>query len=499
MTRMPAGRSLGELIADLAEPQNRADTAERLARRLGGESLIMFGKDPELGILLPAPGFPQTLRGAQAWRTFLEECTAAGEVTGELPPPGAGIDDDMSLPARGVCASGCVAVLLGSRAAEADLAPLVPFVRLLGSLFNQERRADSAEVRVTAARHAAERAGTLARTVQSMHARLEEALSDAQAARADARARTREAEGLAEELGIQAGHLEDQAAELEALNEELAQRTDEAVEARHAAETADRAKSEFLASMSHELRTPINAIIGYAELLEMGIGGDLSEEQRHHVERVRASSRHLLSLINDVLDLAKIEAGHMTVEHTKMNVRDTIADAVSLLALQAVEQGIDLENECAGTDLTCVGDPNRVRQVLANLLSNAVKFTGSGGTVAVRCGSSSDGDGSAAVAGDGQWTFVEVEDTGIGMSREEAAAVFQPFVQAAGGRTRAHGGTGLGLTISRQLARLMGGDLTLRTEKGVGSCLTLWLPAAVGRTGTLDESIRVGAASSPSA
>jgi signal transduction histidine kinase len=494
---MSDGVALDELVAELAEPQTRAVAAGRLARHLGGDFFIMFAPDPELGILLPAPGFSQTLRNAGAWRDFLDACRAAGEHTGELPSPDTAADPGERVPARGIAGPVCIAVLLGPHAAAADLTPLVPALRLLGSIFNLERRADAADVRVSAARHAAQRAGTLARTVQSMHAQLEEALAEAHAARTDARTRTAEAESLAEELGIQAGHLEEQAAELEALNEELAQRTQEAVEARERAETADRAKSDFLASMSHELRTPINAIIGYAELMDIGVGGDLTEEQRHHVNRVRASSRHLLSLINDVLDLAKIEAGHMIVEQRKMNVRSTIADAVTLLALQAADKGVTLDDRCTGTELTCVGDPDRVRQVLANLLSNAVKFTETGGAILVRCGTSSDSDHGASLDGDGPWTYVEVADTGIGMAPEEAAAVFQPFVQAAAGRTRAHGGTGLGLTISRQLARLMGGDLTLRSEKGTGSTVTLWLPTTAGRAGKLDESIRVGVAASP--
>lgn len=479
---------LDGIIADFAEPSLRHAASERLARQLGGRELMVLARDPELGIMLPAPGFPQTLRDARAWHAFVNGCTSAGDLAGELPT------ERGQEPAHGVAVPGCVAVLVGGEAREADLSSLRPLFQLLGALFQQERRAESADVRISTAREDALRAAALARTVQAMHAKLQDALSDAYAARLDASARTAEAESLAEELRVQAAHLEEQAAELQALNEELAQRTEDAVRARREAETADRAKSEFLASMSHELRTPINAIIGYAELLDMGIGGELSTEQRHHVERVRASSRHLLTLINDVLDLAKIEAGHMTVEHTKAPIGPAISDAVSLLTIQADEKGLHLIDECAGTTLSYFGDQDRVRQILANLLSNAVKFTEDGGAITVRCGSAEAAPPDTYLDGKGPWTFVEVEDTGIGMSEEEAAAVFQPFVQAAAGRTRAHGGTGLGLTISRQLARLMGGDLTLRTESGAGTCLTLWLPGGAGRSGSLDESIRVGAA-----
>ena len=484
-----AAPTLDGIIADFAEPSLRQAASKRLAGNLGGSELMMLARDPELGIMLPAPGFPQTLRDARAWHAFVDECVAAGELAGSLPT------DRGREPAHGLAVPGCVAVLLGAASPETDLSSLRPLLQLLGALFQQERRAESADVRISTARQDAERAAALARTVQAMHAKLQDALSDAHAARLDASARTAEAESLAEELRVQTAHLEEQAAELQTLNEELAQRTQDAVQARREAETADRAKSEFLASMSHELRTPINAIIGYAELLDMGIGGELSTEQRHHVERVRASSRHLLTLINDVLDLAKIEAGHMTVEHRKARIGPAITDAVSLLAIQADEKGLHLVDECAGTELSYFGDQDRVRQILANLLSNAVKFTEDGGTITVRCGSEDTPPPETHVDGDGPWTYVDVEDTGIGMSEEEAAAVFQPFVQATAGRTRAHGGTGLGLTISRQLARLMGGDLTLRTASGAGTCLTLWLPGSAPRSGSLDESIRVGAAS----
>ncbi|MGH7465393.1 MAG: sensor histidine kinase, partial [Longimicrobiales bacterium] len=239
--------------------------------------------------------------------------------------------------------------------------------------------------------------------------------------------------------------------------------------------------------------TPINAIIGYTEILDMGIGGELSEEQRHHVDRVRGSSRHLLTLINDVLDLARIEAGHMTVEHSKWRVRPAIADALALLALQAEERTVHLVDDCRDRELSYFGDQDRVRQILANLLSNAVKFTAAGGTITVRCGSTDEPAPEAHLDADGTWAFIQVEDTGVGMTPAEAATVFQPFVQAAAGRTRSHGGTGLGLTIGRQLARLMGGDLTLRSEPGVGTCVTLWLSGQRARSGVLDESIRVNA------
>jgi PAS domain S-box-containing protein len=253
-------------------------------------------------------------------------------------------------------------------------------------------------------------------------------------------------------------------------NAQLAARTEEA-------ERANRAKSDFLAVMSHELRTPINAVLGYTNLLEMEIAGPVTPEQRRYLERVRASTTHLLGLINDVLDLSKIEAGRMGASREPGRAGEAAAAALSFVATQAEARGVRLENACAGPGPVYLGDDHRVRQVLLNLLSNAVKFTPGGGRVTVRCGTGRP-DRAVRLAGPGPWVCIRVEDTGPGIAPEDTEAVFEPFVQAEAVHTRTAGGTGLGLTISRRLARLMGGDLTLETELGRGSCFTLWLPAA---------------------
>jgi signal transduction histidine kinase len=263
--------------------------------------------------------------------------------------------------------------------------------------------------------------------------------------------------------------------------------------ARTDAEAANRVKSDFLANMSHELRTPINAVLGYTELLNMGVTGPVTGDQRHQLERIRVSSAHLLTLVNDVLDLAKVEAGQMDFEVRMEPAREVIAEAVELVEDSARKRGVALDNQGAASPVRYVGDHDRVLQILLNLLSNAVKFTAEGGLVAVRCGSSPRAAEPARVSGQGPWTYVEVEDTGIGLSETDLARVFHPFVQAEMGRTRSHGGTGLGLTISRQLARLMGGDLVARSELGTGSCFTVWLPTRSAAHGPLDPSIRVGA------
>ncbi len=252
----------------------------------------------------------------------------------------------------------------------------------------------------------------------------------------------------------------------------------DAERARADAEDANRAKSGFLANMSHEIRTPINAIIGYTDLIEMGIGGEVSEQQRAQLQRIRLSSQHLLGLINEILDFAKVESGQLTTRTESVRISDVVGEALALIQPQAAKAGLEVENQAAeGCPFAFRGDLDRVRQVLANLLSNAVKFTDTGGTIRVECGVE-ESPGSAHLSGDGPWAFVRVQDTGSGVPAGQEEAIFEPFVQGESGHTRTRGGTGLGLAISRHLARAMEGDITLRSEPGQGSAFTLWLPAA---------------------
>jgi PAS domain S-box-containing protein len=248
--------------------------------------------------------------------------------------------------------------------------------------------------------------------------------------------------------------------------------------ARQAAEAANAAKSQFLATMSHEIRTPINAMLGYTQLIEMGIAGAVSVEQHGYLARIRQSSEHLLTLVDEVLDIAKLDAGSMLVAREPAIAGMAIKGAISLTSPQAQAKGIRLlHTGSGGPGVRYMGDEQRVRQILVNLLSNAIKFTGAGGTVAVRSGITTDGPhpGRPDVE---SWAFIQVEDTGTGIAAEAQPRIFEPFHQVEAGHTRRAGGTGLGLTISRRLARLMNGDLTFESEAGRGSTFTLWLPTA---------------------
>jgi signal transduction histidine kinase/CheY-like chemotaxis protein len=221
-------------------------------------------------------------------------------------------------------------------------------------------------------------------------------------------------------------------------------------------------RSRFFASMSHELRTPINAILGYSDLLREGVYGDLTGTQSGAMDRVSRSARHLLELVNDVLDISKLEAGKLEIHPEPTPLGALLRDLAATLELQAREKGVALE-VAIEEDVTLVTDPGRVRQIVLNLLSNAVKFTDVGGVRVL-------------LTRYGQWAEVCVVDTGPGIDPEDQERVFQEFEQTRGGAGR--GGTGLGLPISRRLAGLLGGRLTLESTPGEGSRFTLRLPLA---------------------
>jgi signal transduction histidine kinase len=240
----------------------------------------------------------------------------------------------------------------------------------------------------------------------------------------------------------------------------------EAKDARMMAEHANSAKTLFLRAMSHELRTPLNAISGYTEILEMGIRGTVNGEQAKDLGRIKRAASYLLRLINDVLTVARLE-GARPLHVISIAVNPLLSEVEGLCALQAKARGLTLTiNQCE-RDLLAAADAERFQQILLNLITNAIKFTPKGGTVSV----TSEGDGTVV--------RVRVNDTGIGVGLLDIDRVFEPFVQVDRHLTNAtQQGVGLGLSISRELARAMQGDLTLESTEGVGSTFTLTLPIA---------------------
>lgn len=223
-------------------------------------------------------------------------------------------------------------------------------------------------------------------------------------------------------------------------------------------------KSAFLASMSHELRTPLNAIIGFSEVLLDGTFGELAEKQREYANDIHDSGQHLLSLINDILDLSKVESGELELEPGEFELASALDDALVLMKERAMRRGVSLEREVDEGVGPVVADERKVKQVVINLLTNAVKFTPEGGRVTL-CASCSPDDFS-----------VWITDTGVGISEEDQSAVFEDYRQVDGEHTREQEGTGLGLALSKRIVELHGGQLGVESEVGVGSTFRFTIP-----------------------
>jgi PAS domain S-box-containing protein len=286
------------------------------------------------------------------------------------------------------------------------------------------------------------------------------AKQDAESARATSEARR-------EELESANSLLEQQALELEMSQQQLTDQAAELERQRGIADEANHAKSAFLAAMSHELRTPLNAIGGYVQLLEMGIHGPVTPPQEEALGKIVRSQRHLLRLINEVLNLARIEAGGVHYDLKRVLLHEIVESVLPMVEPQLTERGLTIEVDVPDS-LAVRADREKTEQVLLNLLGNAVKFTPRGGRVRVKA--SVDAERPRRVR-------LLVEDSGIGIAAERLNDVFEPFVQVNVDPSRRAEGTGLGLAISRDLARGMGGDLTATSKVGVGSTFTLELPA----------------------
>jgi len=284
-------------------------------------------------------------------------------------------------------------------------------------------------------------------------------------------ARARDLETANEQLQDQAAELEAQAEELEAqadetslLNEELQISNEELSQRTAEAEEANWVKARFLASMSHELRTPLNAIVGYVELIELGVRGPVTPLQLDDLRRITRSSTHLLSLINDVLNFAKLEAGRVEFHIDAISARSVLEEIDPLVAPQMSAKGLEYLRDDCDPSLFVMADREKLDQILINLLANAIKFTARNGRIRVEC------------VAENAFVRFEISDTGLGIPLEKIAVVFDPFVQIARADGLAGDGVGLGLSISRELARAMNGDITVASVVGDGSTFTLRLP-----------------------
>jgi len=257
--------------------------------------------------------------------------------------------------------------------------------------------------------------------------------------------------------------------ELERALEDLTNKNVEADFAAAQLAAALKERSEFIASLSHELRTPLNAIIGFAEAMAMQVFGPIEDRYQQYSQDIVGAARHLLALINDILDQAAMESGHVRVDSQKVSLGSVIDEAVALVRLRAETKGLDLRLEIHNEELPVIVDPKRAKQILVNLLSNAVKFTPENGSMGVETGPGKSG-----------LVAVTIWDTGIGIPHSEHEKVFERFEQVTDDDyARQQEGTGLGLAISRDLARMMGGDIELESSFGSGSRFTVTFPLAV--------------------
>ena len=291
-------------------------------------------------------------------------------------------------------------------------------------------------------------------------------LQETEAARARLEEQTAELEAQTEELQQLTEELEATTVDLQESNRALTTEKEAAEAARREAEEASLAKGQFLATMSHELRTPLNAITGYAELLGLGVHGELNDEQRNALQRIERNSKHLLGLINNVLNFVKLEARQVPVQPAEVEMQSLLDSMEPMIAPQLREKHLRYEAARCDPGLRAVADRERLEQVLLNLLTNAVKFTPEGGTIGIRC------------EVDGERVRIEVRDTGPGIPADKLEHIFEPFVQLETRHTAVSQGVGLGLAISRDLVIAMNGEISAGQNPGGGAVFTVTLPKA---------------------
>ncbi len=443
------------------------DTTRRLGEYLGASACLYADVDSAHDVAFPRASWSRAGEaGTAAFRNSalargLVEAQQAGEVTAvadtSVDPRTVGEPFDSSHAPAGTRAFLAVPVLRGGRWgatlivlqaeprewSEADMG----LVREAGA-----RLSAALEIArsLAAERHAREEA-------ELANAEIEMALEEAQNAFAEAERSRDEAERSRTEAERSRAEAQALAIAIEEANQEL-------VRLAASTEAANRAKSEFLAVMSHELRTPLTAIAGYAQLLLMGLSGPLTDQQRHQVGRIQFAEEQLLRIIEGVLAFTRVEVGKLDFDLEDVPVRTLVAGLDILVRPQAEAEGVALSLGAANCPVAVRADREKLRQVLVNLLTNAIKFTPAGGRIRLEC-QPTDGE-----------VVLRVHDTGIGIPADKLDVIFEPFTQVDMGNTRPYGGTGLGLTISREFIRGMGGEISVVSVLGVGSIFSVRLP-----------------------